>query len=416
MKTIRRNLYKWMVNLHPAPFRARFGPEMLSIYDESKGAAPLLRDAAVSILRQRLFRSPSANPPTLATGDPQTPLFATAGDGGGLHGFASRLAVGGAVTLALFSATVLGVGKGRLPTFVVGSLHPREQVLAIDRESMSAPSGPTTMVRVSDPAVDPLDEWAKAYFALLTPLAAIDRNGDRILDPRELDHASEALAKLDTDGNGFLDARECGQRFGDSAPHANAVTARDLASALIRQFDRDGDGGLIKSELPERLHLLHSAADANGDGRLTRAELEAHAAAVAWKDELGPTKEFLIRAARDFMGVQPALAALDVNGDGVISAIELRDAAKSLRTLDRNGDGALTIGELLPNAIDNETALIMRLDTDGDGTISKAERKTPLGRYYARILDAAQPARDGAIARPQVRRALIRERASIHKW
>jgi len=55
-----RTLYRWLICLHPPAFRLRFEPELLWIFDESSngsGAAPLLYDAAISLLRQWLMRS-----------------------------------------------------------------------------------------------------------------------------------------------------------------------------------------------------------------------------------------------------------------------------------------------------------------------------------------------------------------------
>jgi hypothetical protein len=55
-----RTLYRWLIGLHPPAFRLRFGHELLWIFDESSdafGSAPLLSDAAISLLRQWLVRS-----------------------------------------------------------------------------------------------------------------------------------------------------------------------------------------------------------------------------------------------------------------------------------------------------------------------------------------------------------------------
>jgi len=54
-----RTLYRWLVCLHPPVFRLRFEEELLWIFDESsdKGAAPLLYDATISLLRQWIMRS-----------------------------------------------------------------------------------------------------------------------------------------------------------------------------------------------------------------------------------------------------------------------------------------------------------------------------------------------------------------------
>ena len=46
--------------------------------------------------------------------------------------------------------------------------------------------------------------------------------------------------------------------------------------------------------------------------------------------------------------VNPLIQALDLNGDGVLDAVELAQAAESLKKLDQNGDGKLTRDEYQP--------------------------------------------------------------------
>ena len=55
-----RGLYRCLLWLHPDVFRVKFEDEMLWIFDEAAdawGAAPLIRDASLSLLRQWLLRS-----------------------------------------------------------------------------------------------------------------------------------------------------------------------------------------------------------------------------------------------------------------------------------------------------------------------------------------------------------------------
>ena len=55
-----RTLYRLLIGLHPPAFRVRFEQEFIWIFDESveaSGAAPLLYDAASSLLRQWFVRS-----------------------------------------------------------------------------------------------------------------------------------------------------------------------------------------------------------------------------------------------------------------------------------------------------------------------------------------------------------------------
>ena len=55
-----RSLYQFILRLHPAHFRSKFEDQMLWIFDESvasRGAASLLLDALVSLVRQWVLRS-----------------------------------------------------------------------------------------------------------------------------------------------------------------------------------------------------------------------------------------------------------------------------------------------------------------------------------------------------------------------
>jgi len=54
-----RNLYRWLLWLHPPAFRREFAGEMLWIFEEAaaEGVAPLFADGLISLLRQWLLRS-----------------------------------------------------------------------------------------------------------------------------------------------------------------------------------------------------------------------------------------------------------------------------------------------------------------------------------------------------------------------
>lgn len=101
-----------------------------------------------------------------------------------------------------------------------------------------------------------------------------------------------------------------------------------------------------------------AAVDADGDGRMTEAEL------TAW------------RAGR--------VAALDTNGDGLLSAEEIAAgrladmrarademAARMIAAQDADGDGLLSAAELAAPPL--PPRLFGRIDADGDGAITEAE-------------------------------------------
>jgi len=81
------------------------------------------------------------------------------------------------------------------------------------------------------------------------------------------------------------------------------------------------------------------------------------------------------------------IKALDVNGDGIIDASEIANAAAALKALDKNGDGQLTVDEYIgpwvrgtngpPPGPDGRRPpplpLVMALDVNGDGIIDASE-------------------------------------------
>lgn len=141
----------------------------------------------------------------------------------------------------------------------------------------------------------------------LPPLmAALDANGDGVIDAKEISGAVAALLKLDKNADGQLTVDE------------------------LRPARPEGDRGPGRPGGPE------GAGDRRGPGRphpegapVDQAGADTHPQPPA-------------------RPLPPVVAALDVNGDGVIDAKELANAPAALQKLDKNGDGQLTADEVRP--------------------------------------------------------------------
>jgi Ca2+-binding EF-hand superfamily protein len=138
---------------------------------------------------------------------------------------------------------------------------------------------------------------------------------------------------------------------------------------LFDYFDRDGDGVLNKAEADRVLRPYELAPvfdggvlqlnipvrqapdglDADGDGKVTFREFLDYYR----RDNAGPASVQPFNDLSQFTdAIDEALfKALDLNGDGKLSPVELTVAEQSLRTLDVNDDEMIDAQELLPGGL-----------------------------------------------------------------
>ena len=279
-----RWLYIQLIWLHPAPFRWRFGDDMLDDFDRAplRAKPRYFADAAASLARQWLLRPEFRRPesmPVAADASLETlsvPLFQTIET---YKPHPAALLQGSLLAILSILAAVLLITKagGVARPFIIGVSSSRPGLLPVDPNSMTG-SDPDTTVRV---APDPFEAWlklARPYFASMPILRALDADRDLALSPSEILTAPAALRGLDTNRDLKLTPEECG------------------------------------------LHI-----DPNSLSHAVAAQMHAR-----------------------FMSFHPELAALDAERDGEISSSEIDRAVASLKTLDRNHDGFLTADELLP--------------------------------------------------------------------
>ena len=190
---------------------------------------------------------------------------------------------------------------------------------------------------------------------------AIDTNRNLILESEEIDAAPKSLAKLDKDGDGQITSDEVRMSMPQRRPRRDEEKEGGPPPNLIEDtvktlmaFDANGDGKLSRSELPERFQGIFDRGDVNKDGFLTPDEIRKVAAAQAAPPEPmrrgGPDGERREGPRREFnlIRIDPILAAVDTNGDGILSAEEIRNAPSSIRKLDTNKDGRVTREEAIP--------------------------------------------------------------------
>ena len=159
-------------------------------------------------------------------------------------------------------------------------------------------------------------------------LQTLDSDGDKAIGKDQAPRAIMMLMQRGGPGpDGRPDMRYAEQRF--------------------NELDTNKDGKLTEDEIPQQQREAFSQAlsrlDDDGDKAITKEQFpRVFMAMMAQRGRppFGPG-----------VGAMPPMAVLrvlDGNGDGELSKEELENATKSLATLDKNGDGALSREEMFP--------------------------------------------------------------------
>jgi hypothetical protein len=269
---MRRTLYIWLLHLHPASFKHRFGDEMLDIFDECAAEGPVGRlfvDGLVSLLRQWVLR-PEVKRPVAAAGD--VPLFRTFDD---YRPSNSVLFNGGMITLSLmfFLGFASSRGSSRAK-YLIGAFQPRPTVLSVNRASY-AETNLDTQVKFGPEYADPLLLIAKVYFKIIRVLDALDVNHDFTISSGEIAHAPLALRKLDHNRDGKLSPEECGFSLGGAADDGATLDHRARfmsANPVLAALDTDQNREISAIEIATSGAALLTL-DKNSGGGLTPNEV-----------------------------------------------------------------------------------------------------------------------------------------------
>jgi Ca2+-binding EF-hand superfamily protein len=247
--------------------------------------------------------------------------------------------------------------------------------------------------------------------------ARLDKNGDGTLDAAELaagrgkrgDRAEHGDRAEKGDRAERGERRERGGRLNferADAAKKGFLTLEDLTKARAARYeaamkkrfealDTNRDGKLAADELPPERKDSLLRADANKDGAVTFEEFAAR------------PRQFLVRR------IEVEFKALDANGDGKLTKAEA-DAARGkpmlLLMADANKDGVVTKEELAKAFTGRRGQVSDRvfeaLDADKDGKISAAEWQVSGERRFARL----DRNKDGAVTTDELGRRSRQDR------
>ena len=152
-----------------------------------------------------------------------------------------------------------------------------------------------------------------------------------------------------------------------------ALPAAATAAQPEAKDPTDVDQPVTKAQISAKLDSDYADMDADKDGKVTEAEIDARLVKSA------EAKIELIRKERD-----AAFAKLDVNGDGNISRAEFDEKAKLptarepdakpfIERFDADKDGAITLEEFRTPTLAN----FAKMDSNHDGTVTPSEASAP---------------------------------------
>jgi Ca2+-binding EF-hand superfamily protein len=118
------------------------------------------------------------------------------------------------------------------------------------------------------------------------------------------------------------------------------VSASAIADDKAKMMDTNGDGMVSSAEHAAGAKQMFTAMDADRDGSVTAAEMDAHKAAKM-KDKAGKDGD------RPKMSSADKIREIDTNADGAISAAEHEAGSqKMFAKMDADGDGSVSQAEM----------------------------------------------------------------------
>ena len=117
---------------------------------------------------------------------------------------------------------------------------------------------------------------------------------------------------------------------------------------LIKRADLNGDGRLSQAEMSRAIAVTFAKVDTNGDGRLSASEISgAKAVLKAERKRAKAAGEGRVHFAKfPAKRISRHFDRIDANGDGMLSKAELETvAARMFKKRDRNNDGYISTAD-----------------------------------------------------------------------
>ncbi len=118
-----------------------------------------------------------------------------------------------------------------------------------------------------------------ALLANLPIVAALDADKDGSLSVSEIANASKALLSLDKNGDGIVSGEEMRPAFnpmagGGPRPGEGGAPNPEMMARMFDSQDTNKDGKLTGDEIPERMRERVTQIDEDGDGAISRTEMQ----------------------------------------------------------------------------------------------------------------------------------------------
>lgn len=197
------------------------------------------------------------------------------------------------------------------------------------------------------------------------------------------------------------------------------MNMQSLWSGVFRTADANGDGRATRAEVQDFSNFLVGGfmfrADQNGDGKVTPAEGREARAEFANQH---PTLAALLQHVRQATGASPfheLASVLDVNTNQPITQKEARVAAQNLtrdvfRVADFDRDGAITLNEAQTAALQGADALAGQAfeaaDQNDNGHLDEQEFLRPVDAAARFAFQAADQDKDGNLTKEETEAAV----------